>query len=159
MATQLLEFELDYSYNQFMVHDASDPLVGMWTERHSNQGFCRLESAVSFLTIIPEFGEATTKVFLGSYNVDEQNVRVIAVPFHCQSGKVLVGGPEWNGEEIELSPGHYRLYAAQRFLSDEKQAIDLYFESLARPATHSEILKADGELAFGSELLETASIA
>lgn len=159
MATQLREFELDYSYNQFMVCDASAPLFGLWTEQHSNQCFCRLESAVSFLTIIPEFGEATTRVFLGSYVVNEQDVRVITVPFHCPSGRVLVSGPEWDGEEIKLSPGHYRLYAAQRFLNDEKQVIDLYFEPLSQPATHSEVVKADDELVFGRTFLETADIA
>lgn len=159
MPIQLREFELDYSYNQFMVCDASTPIFGLWTEQHSNQGFCRFESAVSFLAIIAEFGGAQTTVFLGSYPGAECDVRVIAVPFRCISGRVLVSGPEWGGEDIDLSPGHYRLSAAQRFLNDKKQAINLYFEPVLRPATRSEILKADHELVPGEPLFETADIA
>lgn len=159
MPEKLREFELDYSYNQFTVCDASTPLLGLWTEQHSTQGFCRLESAIAFLTLIPEFGDATTKVFLGSYLEDERDMRVIAVPFHCASGKVLISSPEWAGEELELPIGHYRLYAAQRFLNPIKQGVNLYFEPLSHSSPRSEVLKADGELDIGSVLLENADIA
>ena len=123
-----------------MVYDKSVRLPGCaWTEDHSAQGFARRESTVNFGTPL-EFGYADVAVSRGKYQSRGEYMRVIAVPFLVASGRVIVCGPEELNDQkrpFDLSPGNYRLIAAQRIMGDEEEAIDLFFEPLARPLERS----------------------
>jgi hypothetical protein len=156
-----------FSYNQFMVYDASVRLPGCdWTDEHSAQGFARRESTVNFGTIL-EFGRADLVVTCGAYQPREEYQRVIAVPFRVTSGNVIVEGPEEIETErkIELQPGNYRLIAAQRVTADfgeekeEGESIDLFFELLPKPLERSAILVGDEGLNPPASLVENAGIA
>ena len=111
-----------------------------------------------------EFGEAVLRVCAGIYEHNPSYERVIAVPFLVKSGQVEITGPEEvSGQrKVSLAPGHYRLYAAQRIVTEDEenmimeQAIDLFFEPLSSPAEKSEIIVADAELDPPDELLEDA---
>ncbi|MCI0561050.1 MAG: hypothetical protein MN733_21395 [Nitrososphaera sp.] len=91
----------------------------------------------------------------------EGHERVIAVPFFSPSGKVVVKGPEElpSDRRLVLEPGHYRLVAAQRVVSEDEEQIDFYFQQLDKLAPCSEILVADDDLDPPVELLEEAEIA
>jgi hypothetical protein len=157
----ILSPRLYFSYSQFMVYDPSAGLPGcVWTEKHSNQGFARRESTVNFSTLI-EFGFADVVVHRGAYQLDPKHGRVIAVPFLITSGRILVEGPEEIDSErsIALTPGNYRLVAAQCVISEEKEAIDLFFEALAEPLSGSAILVGGEKLNPPKSLLEVAGIA
>src|SRR6185295_10740927 len=85
---------LYFSYNQFMVYDQSVQLPGCdWTDDHFAQGFARRESVVNFNALL-EFGYADVEISFEPYQPKQEDERVIAVPFHVMSGKVVVEGPE-----------------------------------------------------------------
>ncbi|MCI0527497.1 MAG: competence protein ComJ [Nitrospira sp.] len=156
----LVEFNMYFSYNQFMVSDETVKLPGCdWTDVHDKQGFARRLSTVSFLTIL-EFGTASVSVYLGPYVEREGYERVIAVPFFSPSGKVVIEGPENHPAPLEqrlrLQPGHYKLFAAQQVVDEDAELIELYFHWLDEPAEKSEILVADEELEPPETLLEKA---
>ncbi|MGH9856127.1 MAG: competence protein ComJ, partial [Blastocatellia bacterium] len=133
-----------------------------WTDVHVKQGFARRPSTVSFSTILG-FGTGSVKVYLGPYRERESYERVIAVPFFSPSGRVVVEGPEEYPAPLDqrliLQPGHYKLFAAQQVVDEDKELIDLYFHRLDEPAENSEILVADDELDPPEILLEEAEIA
>lgn len=144
-----------------MVYDQSVRLPGCdWTEQHTAQGFARRESVVNFNTLL-EFGQADVAVNLGSYEPHPDYERVVEVPFLVTSGKVLVEGPEETEVErnFTLSPGHYRLIAAQSAAGHDEEVIDLYFEPLTKALERSAILVADEALNPPTPLIETARIA
>ena len=144
-----------------MVYDGSVELPGCdWTDQHTAQGFARRDSVVNFNTLI-EFGYADVAISRGAYQSQQDYTRVIAVPFHVTSGKVLVEGPEEarGKRSIALRPGHYRLVAAQQVLGEEEETIHLYFEPLTKPSERSTILIADMALSPSTPLIETAKVA
>lgn len=155
------EFQIYFSYSVFLVYDGDVKLPGNnWIETHSNQGFARRNSSVNFATLF-QFGHAEIQVFDGDYVTDQADERVIKVPFHAASGKVLIEGPEENqANSIAIEPGHYLLTAAQQAnYDDETLLIRLYFQRTEIPATQSEIILKDEQLNPPDQLLETAEIA
>lgn len=158
----LTEFEIYFSYNQFIVSDETVELPGCeWTETHHRQGFARRQSTVSFLTVL-EFGTGLVRVYLSSYVENSHYERVIAVPFFSPTGIVIVESPEEYpvplDQRITLQSGYYKLFAAQRVVDDDEEIIDLYFQRLDEPAKSSEILVADDELDPPENLLEEAEV-
>jgi competence protein J (ComJ) len=150
-----------FSYGQFYVFDRAVNLPGcVWTEPHYKQGFARRERNVSFGTLV-EFGHGDVTVYLGPYKGRSNYERVIEVPIEVLSGEVVVGGPEEHPNQhiVKLPGGYYRLVAAQTVTGDDREAIDLYFEKLAKPLAHSRILVADHVLDPASPLLESVEIA
>lgn len=144
-----------------MVFDRDVQLPGCeWTDAHGSQGFARRESVMNF-GMLEEFGHAVVLVRDRAYEPRDYYVRVIAVPFLVTSGQVKIEGPEEHPIErqLELSPGNYRLTAAQFIIWDEEQGIDLFFEKLAEPLERSEVLVADEWLDPILPLCETAEIA
>jgi hypothetical protein len=157
----VLSPRLYFSYSQFMVYDQSVRLPGCeWTDRQSAQGFARRVSTVNFNTLL-EFGYADVTISPGPFEPSEGYQRVIAVPFLVTSGKVVVDGPEETSVQrnFALPPGNYRLVAAQRVITEEKEAIDLFFEPLTEPLERSSILVADKALTPLTHLIENARIA
>lgn len=159
----VLSAKLYFSYNQFLVYDASVRLPACdWTEAHSAQGFARRESTVCFGSIL-EFGHADVTATLGCYKPRIGYERVIAVPFFVASGTVVVEGPEEAGPKrcFKANPGSYRLTAAQLVLlgAEEAERIDLFFDELEEPVPSSVIVVADAALSPPHPLLETAGIA
>ena len=159
------KLRLYFSYNQFMVFDSSVELPGCaWTKLHSDQGFARRDSVVNFETVL-EFGHADVGIRIGAYEHNSVHERVIAVPFHVESGLVRIEGPEENPSDrrIPITAGHYRLYCAQQVTNDDdlhgEERIDLFFEPLEHPAEHSEIIVADADLHPPAQLVEDAEIA
>ncbi|RYZ71969.1 MAG: hypothetical protein EOP09_03890 [Proteobacteria bacterium] len=153
--------KLYFSYSQFMVFDETEELPGCeWTEEHSAQGFARRESTVCFGTPL-EFGNAEVRATIGSYRPRLEYDRVIAVPFFCSSGKVIVEGPEEMdaGRLLELPNGNYKLTAAQIITGDDEETIDLFFEPLSEPLDRSVILVSDEMLNPPRPLKEEAEIA
>lgn len=154
--------DLFFSYSQFYIYDETVQMPACdWTEAHSAQGFARREGTVAFGTLL-EFGTSKVIVKIGAYQPCDRYQRVIAVPFTVVAGKVIVDGPEEseNGREriFSLSPGNYRLVVAQSVLSDEEEAIELFFESLAHPLERSVVLVADEALNPFVPLIETSGI-
>ena len=152
---------LYFSYNQFMVFDASVSLPGCaWEELHSAQGFARRESTVCFNSLL-EFGHANVTVIHGPYEAKESYERVIAVPFCAKTSTVIVEGPEEFKTErmVTLEPGNYRLVAAQQVIDEDNEVIDLFFEPLEESLNRSEILVADEVLTPPDTLMETSEIA
>ena len=152
---------LYFSYNQFMVFDQNVLLPGCaWTDEHAAQGFARRDSCVNFGTLL-EYGHADVSVGHSVYQPSEVYERVIAVPFLVTSGKVIVEGPEETVPErnVLLSPGDYRLIAAQWATGDEEEMVDLFFEPLLQPLEQSSVLVSDGALNPQTPLLENAEVA
>ncbi|MCI0527426.1 MAG: competence protein ComJ, partial [Nitrospira sp.] len=134
----LAEFNMYFSYSQFMVSDETVKVPACdWTEDHSKQGFARRLSTVCFGTIL-EFGTASVNVYLGPYVEREGYERVIAIPFFSPSGRVVVKGPENftvpPEQRLSLQPGHYKLFAAQQVVDEDAELIELYFHWLDEPA-------------------------
>jgi hypothetical protein len=149
-----------FSYGQFMVFDKSVKLpASEWTETHFAQGFARRTNSICFRTLF-EFGDADVSASRSTFVPRDDYVRVIAVPFHVESGTVVVGGPEEFDDErtLDLAPGHYRLVAAQAVAGEENEVVDLFFEAVSRPLRSSEILVADEDLDPPSPLLEHAEV-
>ena len=154
---------LYFSYSQFFVYDQSVALLHglLWEDEHVAQGFARRESTISFATLL-EFGHADVTVELRPFVPNNVYERVIVVPFTATTGRVFVDGvDETNMVErfIDIAEGHYRLVAAQRTVGDEEEVIDLFFEKLAEPLQHSEVIVADKQLDVPGTLLETAEVA
>lgn len=152
---------LYFSYSQFIVYDASVKLPGCaWTDKHTAQGFARRESTVNFNTLL-EFGHANVAVSRSAYEPWCEYERVIAVPFFVASGKVLVEGPEETDVQrsFSLPPGNYRLVTAQQVTGEDEEAIDIFFEPLAKLLERSTVLVADDALNPPTPLLETAGVA
>jgi hypothetical protein len=150
-----------FSYNQFLVFDASVKLPGCaWTEDHFKQGFARREQNASFGTLL-EYGHGDMAAYLGPYEGKDDHERVIEVPIEVSSGQVVIGEPEEypNKHIVKMPKGHYRLVAAQTATADNREAIDLYFEKLNKPLAESRIIVADPALNPASPLLESAEAA
>ncbi|MEO6049521.1 MAG: competence protein ComJ, partial [Candidatus Kapaibacterium sp.] len=137
--------KLDFAHNQFGVYDYSAEYPAFdWKEEHVLQGFARGESQVAFCTLFG-FGVAEISIFFYACEELQEYERVIAIPFHAPSGTISVEGTEEYPIErsFAVSPGHYRLTAAQYAVwEDEKEedyeeAIHLYFELLAAPLEKS----------------------
>jgi hypothetical protein len=152
---------LYFSYNQFMIFDASERLPGcVWTDKHVAQGFARRESTVNVGTLL-EFGQAAISMAIGQYLPQEKYERVIAVPFECTSGTICIEGPEETEVERShgLSVGHYRLVIAQSITGSDNELVDIYFEPRSTPTFLSEILVLDQMIDPPDQLVETAAIA
>jgi Competence protein J (ComJ) len=157
----LLEDDLCFSYNQFMIYDSSEEQPGCeWTDTHFNQGFARRSSIANFGTIL-EFGNAKLHVYAKPPNTLDQYNRVIVIPFVITSGKVNIEGPEEDSDcrSFNLNSGYYKLWCAQSEQDDENENIDIFFEAVEVPMQKSEILIADDELSPPDSLLETSDIA
>jgi len=144
-----------------MVYDKDLQLPGCaWTDQHTAQGFARRESVVNFNTLL-EFGYADVVVTIGLFQPHPNYERVVAVPFLVTSGKIIVDGPEETNVErtFALSPGSYRLVAAQCVKGDEEEDVVLFFEPLAKPLDRSAVLLVDDMLNPIMPLLETAKVA
>jgi len=155
-----LKPRLYFSYNQFLVYDASVQLPGCdWTPGHYAQGFARRESVACFRAL-QESGYGHVFVNRDPYRPSHKYERVVAVPFLVVSGKVVVDGPEETGldRSFEVSQGEYRLVAAQGFARGEV-IVDLFFETVSVGLGRSEILVADSELNPPQTLLESAKVA
>lgn len=152
--------EIQFSFNQFLVYDSSVSMPGcLWTDTHIRQGFARRESVVCFGTIL-EFGKASLSVYLEPYPKEMNHDRAISTPFKSPTGKILIEGPEESNTNryIELEPGFYNLTAAQKVV-DYCEEIELFFEKVIEPNSHSMIIIADDELDPPDELKEYAEIA
>jgi hypothetical protein len=144
-----------------MVFDSSVPLPGNdWTDAHFAQGFSRRDSSVNFWTLI-QFGYGQVIVFDGAYVNDLTDERVITVPFHCPSGKVLVEGPEENTtNDLVVESGWNLLTSAQSFDHKRQQLrICLFFEKIDYAADRSLIVLKDDQLNPSYPLVETSEIA
>ena len=159
----LLSPELYFSYSQFLVYDEVVERSGLlWTKKHVEQGFARQYSTVCFATLL-EYGTAIVSVIAGAY-VPGDYQRVIAVPFQAVSGVILVEGPESDiDRKVVISPGHYRLLAAQSIVNNDdengEERIALFFESVDGPLKKSHVLVADKNLSPSETLLENAETA
>ena len=151
---------LYFSYGQFAVFDRRITPGCLWGQVHTDQGFARRPSAVSFRTLA-DFGHARVTVAVGPYTARPAHARVIAVPFTVIAGAVVVEGPEElrTGRAVALPPGPYRLVAAQQLVGDEEEMIDLFFEPLEELPPASAILVADDQLSPPPVLLEHAEVA
>lgn len=157
----VLASSLYFSHRQFFVFDKSVALPGCaWTDVHFRQGFARRQNNVCFGTLM-DFGEGQLSVYLGPYSSAGRHNRIIAVPIELLSGEVVIAGPEEfeDVRVLRLTPGHYRLTAAQVAIDEESERIDLYFETLGEPISRSQIIVADEELAPLTPLLETVEVA
>lgn len=158
----IAKFKLEFSYNQFTVYDADVQLPGhAWTEKHSNQGFARRDSSVSFGTLL-QFGCAKVFVFNDKYVQNISDERVIEVPFYCKSGRVFIEGPEEDQAHIlEVQIGHYQLTLAQHVSLDDDETLfmSLYFLKVETPITKSKVIIKDGQLDPVFPLLETCETA
>ena len=154
-------FELFFSYGQFMVYDHSVSLPGcIWQDLHVNQGFARRESVVCFGTIL-DYGRANVHVWLQPFAKRKEHQRAISVPFFSPEGRVFLEGPEETVTDryLDIEVGHYLVTAAQYVLNYQEEEIDLFFERVISPAAHSRILLADEQLNPPEELVEDAEIA
>jgi len=152
---------LHFSYKQFLVYDQNVELPGCeWTEEHVAQGFARRESVACFSTLL-ESGHADVHMIASAYQSSDKHERAIAVPFMVVSGRVVVEGPEETGagRVCTLSIGPYRLVAAQCFVSEERETIELFFEKMTCLPEHSQILVADSQIFPCGALIETSEIA
>ena len=157
----LSEIQIYFSYWQFLVFDKDIKLPGLdWIEEHCEQGFTRQDSSVSFATLL-QFGDATVQIFNDTYVYDENDERVIKIPFYCPSGQFLIEGPEGNSRDVtSIEPGHYQLTCTQQAdYENETELIRLYFYKVEVPAVKSEIIKCDDQLQPPEKLLETAEVA
>ena len=160
--------KLQFAYGQF---DVFDPAVYdggvLWTDIHSQQGFARRGSYVSFRTL-SDFGTAELSVFLSSYFRHHEYQRVVEVPMLATGGIIEIEGPEEAfviDRKIEIGPGNYRLTAAQRLTDeyDEESGsyvlmVDIFFEEVSRPLLNSRILVSDSDLSPPAVLMESAEI-
>jgi hypothetical protein len=150
-----------FSYGPFLVFDQSVKLPGCdWTVEHLAQGFARRESTTC-IRALGEFGHANVRASMTPYVVKDEYVRVLAVPFAVESGIVVIEGPEEIGTDriVKLTPGNYRLVAAQAIAGEEEEMIDLFFERVSQPLQYSEILVRDDELDPPIPLIESAAVA
>jgi hypothetical protein len=110
-----------HSYNQFLVYDELEQLPGCaWTEGHSQQGFARRQSTACFNTLT-EYGHADVNLCQGEPWSGHHD-RVIAVPFHIESGAVIVEGPEEAGDRRISLPPAFTASLSPRDLSVTKQS-------------------------------------
>ena len=144
------------SFSQVQIYDRSAEIPACtWTSAHVAQGFVRRPSNASFITLI-EAGYASVRAFQSSLPGDSRYERVICIPFYAPSGDLDIGAPDdWpHQNNFAIGPGYYRLCVAQNIVSDEEQDIDLFFEKLADPITHSTIVVCDINLNPPAVLLE-----
>jgi hypothetical protein len=81
--------------------------------------------------------------------------RVIAVPFYVFSQDVSVAGPEQDEDlHVKVPNGTYRLVVAQRVVSEEQEAVSLFFEERSGYKGPSELLVADDDLSPDYPLVE-----
>jgi hypothetical protein len=149
-----------YFSGSVVVYDSVRPLPQpvLGTEAHARQGFSRLPDQVLFRTIA-EFGHANVTVSVGPFADRETYERVIEVPFHASSGRVLLEAPEDSSfPALSLAPGPYRLVMAQQLLDDENEIMDFFFEPLPETLDKSRVLRADPGLDPPKQLLETVDI-
>ncbi|MBK9164971.1 MAG: hypothetical protein IPM21_13900 [Acidobacteria bacterium] len=153
---KLAEFVTEFSYNQFVVFDSGIEVPGNeWTEDHSNQGFSKNASSVSFGTLL-DFGYAHVQVFDRQYELNSEDSRVIEVPFYTESGTVHVEGPEENEPNaVSVEPGQYLLTAAQKAnFDDETLFVCLHFKKAEPGIAKSRIIVQDDDLNPPVRLLE-----
>jgi hypothetical protein len=156
--------DLVFSFCQFTVQDliADEILEGFSfniTERHCDQGFSRLESVATFNTL-EELGSAEVTITEGKFDPSDTYNRVITVPFTVVTGQLVVVAPEDMSDErlFKLAPGFYLLTVAQRAIDEDREVIDLYFESLVTQAKESRIIVADDYLRPVYPLLESVGL-
>lgn len=134
---------LEISYAQFFIYDAAvvNPFAE-WRNEYTDQGFARMESAVTFTTLIEE-GLAIVRAHLEPFGSADGYDRVIRVPFRAISGAIkveAVGDQIYDDVDLRICPGHYTLVAAQSWCGedfdwttvdaldeDEVQLVDLFF--------------------------------
>lgn len=148
MRTSVLgRFQFDFNYNQSLVYDVSvEAPECTWTEEHCKQGFARRE-CVACIGMMLQYGQADATVYFGPYLQQKDYQRVISLPFHSPTGKIVIQGMM----EIYLShilfcdKGHYKLYVAQWIRDDEegREGVHLFFHLQENAATKSEIILAD----------------
>jgi len=155
------EFELSFSYSQFIVWDSLMCTPGLaWTDAHSRQGFARREDVVGFGTLL-EFGTARMRILAEPFVPSTSYQRVLGVPFRTNSGRVRIEAPDEldSGRLVAVQPAQYLLVCAQRANDEFNEDIVLYFERQERPIDVSTIIVRDESLAPPHPLLETAEIA
>lgn len=152
---------MQFSYGQFLAYDQTEAEPGsLWTDKHIAQGFVRRIRALGIGTLV-QFGAAKVRTFSGTPTSIDDYDRVISVPIELPSGILCIEGPEEYPiqRSINVSPGAYRLIAAQSLVSETELSIDIFLESLAGTTANSEILKADETLEASGPLLETGDVA
>jgi hypothetical protein len=145
-----------FSFGQIQIHDKSVPVPAcIWTPAHVAQGFARRESTTSFATLL-DAGNALVSLFLSPLPKEMQYDRVICIPLHAPSGKLGLGAPDdWpHACSFMIEPGHYRLCVAQRFVTEDEEAIDLFLEKMVHPTGQSAVVVCDSLLTPPRVLLE-----
>lgn len=153
--------ELNFSYSHITAYDDTTEASGVaWTPVHVDQGFARLETAVSFSTIL-EFGKASVRVFEGSLQSPINYNRIISVPLKLVSGEMRVDGPEefWVERRIILKDGIYLVTLAQKVTGERSEAMDIFLEASDEWPGRSRIVLADDRLKPPTVLVETAQVA
>src|SRR5262249_32913980 len=85
-------FSFNFDYNQFLVYDVSvESPECKWTEAHVNQGFARRESVACVGTLM-QYGQGDAVAFFGPYQEQDNYTRVISLPFHAPTGRVIIQG-------------------------------------------------------------------
>jgi hypothetical protein len=112
-------------------------------------------------------GQALLKAYWGAYHPNGSHQRIVAVPFHSPTGRVILQGllvEMYCARVLFVRPGHYRLIVAQYFTGDitddeaeHREVVELFFEPVKTPLAKSEILKADAGLSPRTHLLEDAN--
>jgi hypothetical protein len=145
-----------FSFWQIQIYDRSVSLPAcIWTPAHVQQGFARRTSTASFATLF-DAGDASVALCLSPLSRKSQYDRVVCVPFYAPSGAIGLGAPDdWpHAASFTIEPGHYRLCAAQKRLTEDSEAIDLFFERVTKPVSKSVIVVCDGHLKPPNVLLE-----
>ncbi|HEY7308444.1 MAG TPA: competence protein ComJ [Gemmataceae bacterium] len=155
------QFYFGFDYNQFIVYDVSVEVPECkWTEEHCNQGFARRASVACIGTLL-QYGQGEATVFFGPYLEQKNYQRVIALPFHSSTGKVIVQGMMeiYLAHILFCDRGHYKLYIAQWIADeeDEREGIHIFFHLQDQPLSKSEIIIADEGLSPPPILLEDAA--
>ncbi len=151
----IAEFDITYSYHQFLISDeSSGRCLPLWTEQHGRQGFCRGLSAVSFITL-DQWGIGHVKVRKTPFEDISVFMRLLTVPFFAESGMIAVQGPEDPPPMVfSVAKGHFRLWVGQYLIEEGEEGIEIFFEELTTPPAKSEIVIKDDDLQPGIELLE-----
>lgn len=108
-----------------------------------------------------QYGQADTTVYFGPYLQQENYQRVITLPFHSPTGKIIIQGMMqiYLAHILFCDKGHYKLYVAQWIADeeDECEGVHLFFDPQENPVTKSEIIIADEGLSPPAVLLESAA--
>ncbi|XYH94296.1 competence protein ComJ [Sorangium sp. So ce1128] len=147
-------FILEVVYSQILAFQSclKDPFNN-WTDRHAAQGFSWRPGSVSFRTLDTEGPISVIVKKDTALNVSPPAIRAIQVPFHVPSGVGVEVGTIIETVEIDLDPGDYTLLFEHGRDNDSGMWGMLRF---VPGTTAPRILRSDGELSPGEELLMDA---